>query len=143
MEATAMDEYESLLLPCDRSVLAKYRASPDLYILEETDSGGRLENRQYQSGSTSWYQVRFAFRRLAPLKEAPVRSTSRRSTSPKSALLKLIYFNIFKAISELNKKEGVADYEYYKDKTDYYYDIYLPFFKKRFAEWIAGKEIKK
>jgi hypothetical protein len=55
----------------------------------------------------------------------------------------LVYFNIFKTISELNKKEGVADYEYYKDKTDYYYDINLPFFKKRFAEWIAGKEIKK
>ena len=30
-------------------------------------------------------------------------------------MLKLIYFNIFKAISELNKKEGPADYEFYKD----------------------------
>ena len=55
----------------------------------------------------------------------------------------LVYFHIMKAISELNKKEGIADYEYYKDKTDYYYDVKIPFFKKKFSEWIAGKEIKK
>ena len=55
----------------------------------------------------------------------------------------LVYFHIMKAISELNKKEGIADYEYYKDKTDYYYDIKIPFYKKRFAKWVAGKEIKK
>jgi len=55
----------------------------------------------------------------------------------------LVYFHIFKAISELNKKEGVADYEYYKDKTGYYYDVEVPFYKKRFAKWIAGREIKK
>lgn len=55
----------------------------------------------------------------------------------------LVYFHIFKAISELNKKEGIADYEYYKDKTDYYYDIKVPFYKMKFAKWIAGKEIKK
>ena len=55
----------------------------------------------------------------------------------------LVYFNIFKAISELNKKEGIADYEYYKDKTGYYYDVKVPFFKRKFADWIAGREIKK
>ena len=55
----------------------------------------------------------------------------------------LVYFHIFKAISELNKKEGIADYEYYKDKTGYYYEVEIPFLKKRFAKWIAGKEIKK
>ncbi len=43
----------------------------------------------------------------------------------------------------LNKKEGIADYEYYKDKTDYYYDIKIPFYKKWFAKWVAGREIKK
>jgi hypothetical protein len=43
----------------------------------------------------------------------------------------------------LNKKEGIADYEYYKDKIDYYYDIKVPFYKMKFAKWIAGKEIKK
>ena len=55
----------------------------------------------------------------------------------------LVYFHIMKAISELNKKEGVADYEYYKDKTDYYYDVKIPFYKKSFAKWVAGREIKK
>ena len=55
----------------------------------------------------------------------------------------LVYFHIFKAISELNKKEGIADYEYYKDKTGYYYDVKVPFYKKKFAEWVAGREIKK
>jgi multimeric flavodoxin WrbA len=55
----------------------------------------------------------------------------------------LVYFYIFKAISELNKKEGIADFEYYKDKTDYYYDLKIPFYKKWLAKWIAGREIKK
>jgi multimeric flavodoxin WrbA len=55
----------------------------------------------------------------------------------------LVYFHIMKTISELNKKEGIADYEYYKDKTDYYYDVKIPFYKKWFAKWVAGREIKK
>ena len=55
----------------------------------------------------------------------------------------LVYFYIFKAISELNKKEGIADYDYYKDKTDYYYDIKIPFYKQRLAQWVARREIKK
>jgi multimeric flavodoxin WrbA len=55
----------------------------------------------------------------------------------------LVYFYIFKAISQLNKKEGIADYEYYKDKTDYYYDVKIPFPKKQLAKWVAGREIKK
>ncbi len=55
----------------------------------------------------------------------------------------LVYFHIFKAISVLNKEEGIADFEYYEDKTDYYYDVKIPFYKNRFAKWIAGKEIKK
>jgi hypothetical protein len=55
----------------------------------------------------------------------------------------LVYFHIFKAISELNNKEGIADYEYYQDKTGHYYDVEVPFYKKRLAEWVAGREIKK
>ena len=55
----------------------------------------------------------------------------------------LVYFHIFKAISELNKKEGIADYEYYKDKIGYYYDVKVPFYKKSLAKWVAGREIKK
>jgi multimeric flavodoxin WrbA len=55
----------------------------------------------------------------------------------------LVYFHIFKAISELNKKDGSADYEYYKDKTGYYYEVDVPFIKRGLAKWIAGKEIEK
>ena len=62
---------------------------------------------------------------------------------PAPTMLKLIYFNIFKAISELNKKEGPADYEFYKDKTDYFYDTKINPFKKMMAKRIAGKEIAK
>jgi multimeric flavodoxin WrbA len=56
---------------------------------------------------------------------------------------KLVYFHIMKAISELNKKEGTADYEYYQGKTDYYYDVKIPFYKQWFAKWVAEREIKK
>ena len=55
----------------------------------------------------------------------------------------LVYFNIFKSISELNKLKGWADYEFYKDKEDFYYDIKIPFWKNKLVKWIAGKEIKK
>jgi hypothetical protein len=61
-----LDKWDRFLLFFDRSVLSKYRASPDSYKLEEDDMGGRLENMETdQSRPISWYQVRFAFRRLA------------------------------------------------------------------------------
>lgn len=46
----------------------------------------------------------------------------------KPTLGQLVYFNIFKSISEWNKLKGWADYEFYKDKNDYYYDSNIPFF---------------
>ena len=55
----------------------------------------------------------------------------------------LVYFNIFKSISEWNKLKGWADYEFYKDKKDYYYHIKIPFLKKQLVKWIAGREINK
>lgn len=55
----------------------------------------------------------------------------------------LVYFNIFKSISELNKKKGLADYKFYKDKKDFYYDIRIPELKNQMAKWIAGREVKK
>jgi multimeric flavodoxin WrbA len=55
----------------------------------------------------------------------------------------LVYFNIFKSISEWNKLKGWADYEFYKDKKDFYYDIKIPFVKNKIAKWIAGREVKK
>ena len=57
----------------------------------------------------------------------------------KPTLGKLIPFGIFKAISEAAKESMPADYNYYKNKNEYYYDVALPFFKK----WIAKKVVKK
>ena len=58
-------------------------------------------------------------------------------------MTQLVMFNLFKAISELNKEYFEADYQYYKDKTDFYYDTKLNFFKKMLAKRIVKKEIKK
>jgi len=55
----------------------------------------------------------------------------------------LVYFNIFKSISELNKIKGWADYKFYKGKEDFYHDIRIPSVKNKIAKWIAGREIKK
>lgn len=62
---------------------------------------------------------------------------------PPPTLTQVIYFNIFKSISGLNKKVGKADYQFYKDKTDFTYDIKINFFKKMLAKWIARKTIRK
>ncbi len=59
------------------------------------------------------------------------------------SLGQLVYFNIFKSISEWNKLKGWADYEFYKDKNDFYFDTKIPFLKNKMAKWIAGREIKK
>ena len=55
----------------------------------------------------------------------------------------LVYFHILKSISERNKVKGWADYEFYRDKNDFYYDVKIPTWKKKMATWIAGREIKK
>jgi multimeric flavodoxin WrbA len=61
----------------------------------------------------------------------------------KPSLGQLVYFNIFKSISELNKTKGWADYNFYKDKKDFYHDIKIHFLKNKMAKWIAGREVKK
>ena len=59
------------------------------------------------------------------------------------SLNQLVYFNIFKSISEWNKLKGWADYEFYRDKQDFYYDVKIPFLKKKMAKWISVRAIKK
>jgi multimeric flavodoxin WrbA len=51
----------------------------------------------------------------------------------------LVPFGIFKYVSEIDKENMSADYEYYKDKTDYFYDVKIPFYKK----FISKKVVKK
>ncbi len=62
---------------------------------------------------------------------------------PAPTLTQIVYFDVFKAVAGLTKNVGKADYEFYKDKTDYYYDTNINFFKKFLAKRIAGKVIKK
>jgi len=51
----------------------------------------------------------------------------------------MIPFNIFKYVSQVDRDNMKADYEYYKDKGDYYYDTKISPLKK----FIAAKVTKK
>ena len=64
-------------------------------------------------------------------------------TDLQPSLDQLIYFNIFKSISELNRLKGWADYTFYKDKADFYYEVEIASWKKKVAKWIAAKEVNK
>ena len=58
------------------------------------------------------------------------------------SLGQIIRFNIFKSISELNKEHFIADYQYYKDKTDFTSDRKISFLKKMLAKRIVRKMIR-
>ena len=53
----------------------------------------------------------------------------------------LVPFNIFKYVSKIDKETMQADYEYYKDKTDYYYETKIPFVKKMITKRVVKKII--
>jgi len=53
----------------------------------------------------------------------------------------MVPFSIFKYVSVIDKETMKADYEYYKDKTDYYYETQIPFFKKIIAQKVVKKII--
>jgi len=57
----------------------------------------------------------------------------------KPSLGLMIPFHIFKSVSELDKNHMKADYEYYKDKGDYYYDAKIPAYKKFIAKKVTKK----
>ena len=59
----------------------------------------------------------------------------------KPTLNSLIPFHIFKFVSELDSKKFNADYEYYKDKKEYYYDTKISPLKTFIAKRVARKEI--
>ncbi|MGB6837512.1 MAG: hypothetical protein WBF66_07405 [Dehalococcoidia bacterium] len=56
-----VSDYDRYLVFFDRAVLSRYRASPDLYVLEEDDMGGELSTSAHLE---SGFRVRFGFRRL-------------------------------------------------------------------------------
>ena len=45
-------------------------------------------------------------------------------------MTQLVMFNLFRSLSALYKEYFEADYQYYNDKTDFYYETKLNFFKK-------------
>lgn len=59
----------------------------------------------------------------------------------KPSLNMLVPFNIFKYISQIDSKVMSADYEYYKDKGDYYYDTKIPFYKLMIANRVSRQII--
>lgn len=111
------------------SIVGKYGfnvvGTLDLYISTKSEAETQYNNTQTMQ----------AFEKLI--------SAIRKGERSRPKFGDLVYFHIFKSISVLNKKKGIADYEYYKDRTDYYYDIKIPFYKKKFAKWVAAKEIQK
>ena len=53
----------------------------------------------------------------------------------------MIPYHIFKTVSIMDKEVMSADYEYYKDKKDYYYDVKIPAYKKIIAKRVVNKII--
>lgn len=63
-----------------------------------------------------------------------------KGTRTKPTLNFLVPFHIFKLVSELDSKTFKADYEYYKDKKEYYYDTKINPLKTFIAKRVARKE---
>jgi multimeric flavodoxin WrbA len=59
----------------------------------------------------------------------------------KPTLNYLVPFHVFKLVSELEGDYMTADREYYKDKTNYYFDIKINPLKTMIAKRVARKEI--
>jgi len=64
-----------------------------------------------------------------------------RGEKNKPSLKRIIPYNIFKYVSKLDKELMKADYEYYKDKGDFYYETNIPFYKKIIVKKLTDKII--
>jgi multimeric flavodoxin WrbA len=53
----------------------------------------------------------------------------------------MVPFYIFKYVAGLDKNLMPADYDYYKDKGDYFYEARIPFYKKFIAKRVSNKTI--
>jgi hypothetical protein len=63
----------------------------------------------------------------------------RKGEKDKPTISMMVPFGIFKYVSIIDKDTMSADYEYYKDKEDYYYDTEIPFIKKFIAKRVVNK----
>jgi multimeric flavodoxin WrbA len=61
---------------------------------------------------------------------------------PSITMTQLIYYNVFKTLSQMQKDMYKADYEYYKDKTDVPGNAKVNVFKKMFANYIVRRITK-
>ena len=57
-------------------------------------------------------------------------------------LMNLIMFNMFKYVSDVYRKKFKADYQYYKDKTNFPYDGKINFVKRMIAKQVVKKFAK-
>lgn len=82
-------------------------------------------------------QIRIAFNRFI----SGIQKGLRNGIQP--SLTQLIYFNVFKSISEKTQKTNRADYEFYKDKNGFVVDTKINPLKNLIAKRIANNEVKK
>ena len=62
--------------------------------------------------------------------------------APSISLTQLIYYNVFRTLSQLQKDAYKADYKFYKEKTDVPGNAKVNVFKKMFANFMTGRIIK-
>ena len=55
----------------------------------------------------------------------------------------MIYYNVFRTLSQLQKDMYKADYKFYKGKSDVPGNVKVNVFKKMFANFMTGRIIKK
>jgi multimeric flavodoxin WrbA len=97
---------------------------------------------QYKPGKQEENQTVLNNQKLVSAFEALV-AKIKADVRDKPTLDRLIPFGIFKAIAETAKESMPADYQYYKDKEEYYYDVNIPFFLKFIAKKVVKKEVAK
>ncbi len=62
---------------------------------------------------------------------------------PSISMTQLIYYNVFRTLSQLQKDAYKADYKYYKDKPFVPEGVTVNAFKRIFAKFMVNKIIKK
>ncbi len=62
---------------------------------------------------------------------------------PSISLTQLIYYNVFRTLSQLQKDMYKADYKFYKNKSDVPDNVKVNAFKKMFANFMTGRIVKK
>ena len=64
------------------------------------------------------------------------------SRQPKLTMTQLIYYNVFRTLSKMQKDMYKADYKFYKDKSDVPGNAKVNIFKKMFANYMVGRITK-